>query len=706
MTATDQTKTPDIPPGWGGLSWAQPVGWLAATAGIAGAVAAWRADNLALLVGLALAGMWALAVCLWLAREVGIAVVVVAGLVLGALGWWTGYLVPAAAAVIATGVAIFFGRRALSMRNEIADSMVWVMKSIGPLTRDERPVNKVLAPTWNNEHGLPIKWRYPEVLTPDPKKIGEYGQVFSSRLGIPVSIEWGKRVATVSAKATTQVESDFTVRQLNSIVGVIPDAKVVSYEVKPDKPQANAEVDESTPDKAQENKAGDKSKPGDLVRLEFAWPPESTSSLKAARRKVVPDLRDVFEQPLTIDWSAKRASCIVTPLAPLPDFLPLTVPTDGNLSRLEFGQFRDGTPIVWDLDSTEPSLLIVGTTGAGKTNLLVVLCALLSRIPGAEVFPVDPKIASMIGIEGIPGVHKPVDEPADIVERLEWFHATMMERFQARKRGDVTREELAPMVLALDEGQTMVARLNRFWKFGEGKEHYKDLKDLEKAPATGSEHPTLSLIPETLQLVREAHAHVILAAQQPGAKWLGTDARDQFSVRVALGNLPRVTSIMTYDTPIASQGLDGLKGRAWASTKLGISPGQGQIKYVPKLDAIQRDEDYEIFEAFGIPLPTARAPRPVIELSKPVEEPAFIETGDVVEDEPVDMVTGEQISPAEAEAGMRVWVEVDGEQIAVTVDDIDEDDMDPDNLVLTYVDDDGEQGAISLSDSDTLTRAA
>lgn len=480
-----------------------------------------------------------------------------------------------------------------------------------------------------------------------------------------------------------------------------------------------------------------------LQSTSLRWPPTSTSRVSKSiwQKQAVEAVRSSVVAPnaaqLTIDWDLTADVGTIRPLTPLPDVLPHPSRDDENPMRIAFGQFRDGTPCVWDLDAPLPHLLIVGGTGGGKTVLLLSILTALptgSRrsgsggwirddgIPMADIWPIDPKRLGLFNLGLLPGAKPAATREAAIVTYILKVKKLMDDRYEyLEQNGPHLRSTLEPLVLAVDEGEEMADMLNEWWKSGGGKADWCQRMGLEKAP-TGSIHPVMTAFGSILRLGREARVHVILASQQAASTWLSTSSRSQFAVRIALRNLEQSTSMMTFGSLVATAGLENKPGRAWVSPGMGIPPEHAQIYWTPKLAPGLGDQDRAIMHELGITLPDDPSFIPkgetsaVDDVDPDDDEATRAELDDegsdrphlyAVEDAAVDgeeeTVHSFELAVSELEAGMSILVDVDGEAVIATVESIDVDLEDQDYLVLSYLTEAGETGEVAVPDDEQVT---
>lgn len=478
---------------------------------------------------------------------------------------------------------------------------------------------------------------------------------------------------------------------------------------------------------------------GQLDEIKFQWPASANSRM--GKRFFQKQTSDAIEQfvgrSYAVDFDLTQQRAVAAPLVPLPDVIPHPPRNDDEPMKVAFGQFRDGSRCIWDLDAPLPHLLIVGGTGGGKT---VLLLAILTALPnkyrrnafgqwvedvdavGAEIWPIDPKRLGLFNLDLIPGAKRAATREAAIVTYIMSVKAKMDERYAyLEKNGPHLRATLDPLVLAVDEGEEMVDLLNDWWRSGEGKKDWCERMGLEKAP-TGNTHPVMTAFGSILRLGREARVHVILASQQAAASWLNTSSRSQFAVRIALRNLEQSTSLMTFGSLVATSGLENHAGRAWVSVGMGMQPEHAQIYWTPKLAPGLNAADREILHGLGITLPddpnyagpeADSAPVPT-ELPSQQEEIApeerrpsgvHFEPSDEIDEisELADNIQTFEVAVSELEIGMQILVDVDGTSRRAEIESVDVDTEDPECMCLGYLTEDGESRLLTVPEAETVT---
>ena len=549
-----------------------------------------------------------------------------------------------AATVAVAALVIVFGVRRW-MRGRSIDKMI---EAVNAVVRAAAPTRDLVRPSrWKGGWiGYPTRIRvtYPaDVVDADPKFLESLVGQVTNRMGIPYRIKKNNSktcVVTLELDASEEAApQDRDHSKMESIVqSVVPGMTVKEI-------TRNAE--------------------DEISEIQLRWPPSQTSRVgtKYIQRKLTDAIQIAVGESFDTEFDFTQERAVSAPLVPLPDVVPHPARNDAEPMKVAFGQFRDGTPCIWNLDDPLPHVLIVGGTGGGKT---VLLLSILTALPNglrrdafgqwvrdedaiaAEVWPIDPKRIGLFNLDLIPGAKRAATRESAIVDYILGVKRIMDDRFDyLEEEGPHLRETLSPLVLVVDEGEEMVDLLNDWWRSGDGKLDWMMRFGLEKAP-TGSTHPVMIAFGSVLRLGREGRVHVILASQQAASSWLSTSSRSQFAVRIALRNLEQSTSMMTFGSLAAVSGLENRPGRAWVSVGMGMQPEHAQIYWTPKLAPGINDSDREILHGLGILLPDDPGfvdPRTRVVVGDELED---VDEFDVDDDQDVDdQETAEPVATGE-----------------------------------------------------------
>lgn len=194
-------------------------------------------------------------------------------------------------------------------------------------------------------------------------------------------------------------------------------------------------------------------------------------------------------------------------------------------------QERHTAPYLLDLTSPNtPHVLIAGTTGSGKTNLLTSMLASLAALNDARrlsLVVLDPKGIDLHCLSGLPHLAGPVvRDAADCLPVLQ----SVIEEMDRRKRAGKTPQHR--IVVAIDE--------------------VADLMDV-----AGDE--VEFAIKRIMQLGRGLGIHVIAATQKPSAAQVGSIIKANFPVRL-VGAVASTTDA-TVASGFGGTGAERLPGR-------------------------------------------------------------------------------------------------------------------------------------------------
>lgn len=213
------------------------------------------------------------------------------------------------------------------------------------------------------------------------------------------------------------------------------------------------------------------------------------------------------------------------------DFGPVPA---ADTDRVEYAVDEDGTTLYWNLSSAaaQPHFLVVGGTGAGKTNTMRGVITGLTRRggkgpgerPPPRVLLCDPKRIEFAGFRGWPNIEIVATSVPDIVATIRYVFLEMERRYALIETGECIAEDFPRLVLVVDEFRYFYGVCNTW---------YAGVK-----PSGGTkECPIFSDFFAIASLGRSAGVHLMLGTQRPDAYWLGGDVRDQFAARYSLGRL-------------------------------------------------------------------------------------------------------------------------------------------------------------------------
>ncbi|KRT95889.1 cell division protein FtsK [Bacillus glycinifermentans] len=201
--------------------------------------------------------------------------------------------------------------------------------------------------------------------------------------------------------------------------------------------------------------------------------------------------------------------------------------------------------ISWQFDKL-PHMLIAGGTGGGKTYFMLTIIKACVGL-GADVRILDPKNADLADLEEVLP-KKVYSQKNGILMCLRKSVDGMMERMDEMKKmpNYKTGENYAylglkPVFIFFDE---YVA--------------FMDLLDMKER------NEALSYMKQLVLLGRQAGYFLVLGAQRPDAKYLADGIRDQFSFRVALGNMSDTGYGMMFGDVDKTFMEKDVKGRGYA----------------------------------------------------------------------------------------------------------------------------------------------
>ncbi|HAO5955135.1 TPA: DNA translocase FtsK [Listeria monocytogenes] len=199
----------------------------------------------------------------------------------------------------------------------------------------------------------------------------------------------------------------------------------------------------------------------------------------------------------------------------------------------------------WDMDAN-PHALIVGGTGGGKSFFLNILIRALALM-GADLHIADPKNSDLADFEVL---FEDVQTETDailrmlekVVKEMERRYEEMKQHPNYRTGQNYSAYEMKPYILILDEYVAFQSLLTK-----------KVDKEL------------FSMCMQQIILKgRQAGVFLILATQRPDAKFLPDGMRDQFGLRIALGQMSQGGYRMIFDTSEQKLRAKKKKGRGYS----------------------------------------------------------------------------------------------------------------------------------------------
>lgn len=246
--------------------------------------------------------------------------------------------------------------------------------------------------------------------------------------------------------------------------------------------------------------------------------------------------------------------------------------------------------------------LIIGPTGAGKTS---VMRSLLTAATGQGVWVLggDPKRIELTPFRGWPGVLAVASSAEDLGNLIKATKELMDARYRLIEEGTAQAEDMAPVLLILDELQFLKGTLNRWWNAnkGEGTLAVWGTK-------TGTQHPALGMITEMLGMARSANIRIVEGVQRPDATLFEEGSRDNLRHRISLNRLSQQGAEMLWgdsftgtDTPmVAGRGMASPDGSTPVETQMFWTPDPRDDQHRELVDAL-RAAAVEAFEGQAVP---------------------------------------------------------------------------------------------------------
>lgn len=422
---------------------------------------------------------------------------------------------------------------------------------------------------------------------------------------------------------------------------------------------------------------------------------------------------------------------------------PVAAVIEDSALKLPYAVDEDGNVIYWNLapNAVEPHMLVVGTTGSGKTVLINGLLLEACR-RGWQVFACDPKRIEFLGLRDWPNVAMVATYVESMVAVIHHLHEVMEDRYKEIENGSKTEDDFEPVFLLLDEFRNFHRQVAAWYA-------------ATKVRGMPSKCPVLEEVAAIAEKGRSAHVHLVIGTQRPDAEWLGGALRDLFKSRASLGRLSPQGAMMMWEAP--NIGVAVPKNFPGRATVAGLDghPVEAQTFWTPDPRRVRKVEDQEILDALR---PTVVTHAALVVVSPVVDDldgdgdtrpltyydwvdadfvPAalrpdlvvgtggtgsrswdtpetassagpddVVEVDELDEDTPVsqDRVDGyDQPETVRVEALLPgTLVQVDAGAWAV-VEACEPDVVDDGNWCIDWRDDDGEVGSLSLVDGDTVT---
>lgn len=254
---------------------------------------------------------------------------------------------------------------------------------------------------------------------------------------------------------------------------------------------------------------------------------------------------------------------------------------------LPYGVDEHGDLVSWAITGSvakrRPTIhtLIIGPTGAGKTS---VMRSLLIAATGQGVWILggDPKRIELTPFRGWPGVLAVASTAEDLGYLIRSVKQLMDDRYRLIEEGAARADDMAPVLLILDELLILRGTLNRWWNANKGEGTLT-----EWGTKSGTQHPALGMITEMLALARSANIRIVEGVQRPDATLFEEGSRDNLRHRVSLNRLSPQGAEMLWGDSFTGTDTPMVAGRGMASPD-GSVPVETQMFWTPD----PRDEQH------------------------------------------------------------------------------------------------------------------
>lgn len=296
--------------------------------------------------------------------------------------------------------------------------------------------------------------------------------------------------------------------------------------------------------------------------VEFARNTKTSSAFR--RSSIESDVTSTLGGSWTAEWSlvSGRVKFVRSPGLPSMVDPPLEFPVVNRKAirqlykqaKIPFARDAHGFDIVWDFKQS-PHFLVAGPTSTGKTSLLMTVATQCAR-RGFNVVWIDPKGQDSPGLYALPNfslVTRGFDDDGMVghIAALRFLADTMRERYAAVKLNPNRADDFDPIVVITDEFSNLVMELMRFYQ------RFKHPK-MDKG-----KFPTEEDVGTILRTARAVGIHMVIGLQRPDTAFIKGEARDNTSLRVAMGRLKsKDAALMMFNDPVAGTRLQpGIKGR-------------------------------------------------------------------------------------------------------------------------------------------------
>lgn len=282
-------------------------------------------------------------------------------------------------------------------------------------------------------------------------------------------------------------------------------------------------------------------------------------------------------------WSASWDTGVDQGRFTKPPDLPELIPHPGfsagrDWNLLPFATDANGAMTAFDLLVT-PHVLVVGSTGAGKTSLMRSLAvAAINSAASADrdirTILLDPKKTELSGFRGWPGVTLLATTSAWIWDALIIGACEMRLRYAHKEAYGTPFTSHPVLLLIIDELYDVVEALQIAWQI------------LQPKGVRFRVPPAIMAFHSLIRMGRACGVHVVAGTQRPdadvfGAASGGTAIRDFMRGRAAVGPTSQISARMVFeDSSVGRDIPDKLKGRCTVQIGDG-APFEAQSWWTP-----------------------------------------------------------------------------------------------------------------------------
>lgn len=410
---------------------------------------------------------------------------------------------------------------------------------------------------------------------------------------------------------------------------------------------------------------------------------------------------------------------------------PIEPLDETHLHKLPAGIDEDGRPVRWDLTAGGPHLLVSGKTGKGKTVLINGLVMEATR-RAWPVWVADPKRIEFLGLRTWHNVQLVATSVRDILVLLKCAHDLMEERYAQIEDG-TDESEFEPLIVVVDEYRNLTRQIDAWW--AEVRAGTKGL------PA---KCPAYNWLPALAEKARSARIHLLVGTQRPDAAFLGEGLRDNFDTRFSLGPLSPQGAQMMWEAPYLGVAVPrNARGRGTARLE-DESIDEVQVYWTPDPRRASSDADLQILDDLRPPtlthprlrvalgdaadldgeelngwqqvlearlLPEDELPPddvPTVPAPSVAEAASSLPEGDIPAPQPDELAADDEFGPETSipasaiQAGDMVLVDADLWHWAA-VEDAQEDLVSEEYICISWRDDDGDDGSLSIPDTESVT---